>query len=276
MLSWRQDVSIALYLFVGALCFWLARAQARPEAGGAGPRRAVLAFQAFWLGLGADALVGAGQILAAAFDPGSGTLAGELSIVAYVFVSILMWGLLTYLLFLFTGRSSVLLWVALLYAVVFIDSVAFVVGGSPTGMTPTLWGAKAEYASTPSLASALFLSAAFLLPPFVGAIAYGTLALQVRGAARRYRVASVSLGILVWFSTTIVLSLPDLLDNDAVQGGGRLITLFAILAIVVSYRPPAPLRRRLDLHHAQPHVALTPGEREDARRRLMERVESLI
>ncbi len=244
MLSALQGVTAALYVAVAPLCAAVGVALARRRMADAASRRAVRLFAVFWLALAADALLGALELALVGAGFASAGLALGFSVVAFLAVSLMMWGLLHYLLFLFTGRPGWLWPLAAFYALAFATSVVLVASWEPTGLEPTRWGVEVDYAAQPTPAAGLFLSLAFLLPPILGALAYGSFLPRVGDATRRYRIALVSGGIFLWFATSVVLGARPLADDDAVQGIGRLVTLVSILAVAAAYFPPPFARRR--------------------------------
>lgn len=62
----------------------------------------------------------------------------------------------------------------------------------------------------------------------------------------RYRIGMVSGTLVLWFSSSITASLVGLSRNEAWSLASRFISLTAALLILIAYRPPGPLRRRLE------------------------------
>jgi hypothetical protein len=209
-----------------------------------------------------------------------------LGIGAFLVISVMMTGLLYYLLYLFTGREGWLWPIAGFYALAFAAGVAYVLGSGATGIAMTRWGAQTAYAGRPGPAVGVFLGVAFLLPPILGALAHGSFFFRVKAPMARYRVGLVSLGILAWFVIAIVLGVPALADVDAVQAGGRLVTLLSILSVVAAYFPPRWVGARLGVASPEEGDAHAPRggideetwrkrNREQAER-LQERVRDLV
>ncbi|HWH09281.1 MAG TPA: hypothetical protein VNX21_08780, partial [Candidatus Thermoplasmatota archaeon] len=127
--------------------------------------------------------------------------------VVLVLLCVGLWGLLGYLVYLYTGSrrwfmpmgvAYALLAVALLYLVAWMGPVGYKAGGL---------GAQLQYARdlppTVSLAVGLLLA----VPIALAAILYGTLYVRVRSPEPRYRIALVAGAFLAWFGWSIVSTL---------------------------------------------------------------------
>jgi hypothetical protein len=258
MLTILQGFTLALFVVVAPLLFWVGSTHARRRMADRGAQRATRAFAAFWLVLSFDALLGALQLLVGSTGLASGTFLAVVQIAIYASVAVMMTGLLHYLIYLFTGREWVLWPVAAFYALVFLQGLQMTLASRPIGFRMTRWTGVVTYATPPTRVGAVVLGVAFLLPPILGALAYGAFVFKVKGATQRYRVALVSLGIFVWFLTSLVIQLKTIEDSDALQASGRLITLASILVVVAAYHPPGRVRRRYGIEPlvpTQPMVA---------------------
>jgi hypothetical protein len=280
MLSWPQGISVALYAVVGAMSAWVGLLHATRRVEGRGPRRAARLFAVFWLALALDAAIGAGLVLLAGVGTGSEGLAALFTILTFPTIGAMMCGLLFYLVYLFSGREGALWPLVAFYAAASVGSVVLLLGLGPTGFSATRWGAQIAYTHTPSAGTSAFLGLVFLLPSILGAVAYGSFFFRTSGATQRYRIALVALGILVWFVTSLVLTVPAFVASDGVQGGGRALTLSSILAVVAAYAPPAWVQRRFRIEPLVHEIPMIPRwsaeERSSRDEALIERVRELI
>lgn len=169
--------------------------------------------------------------------------------VALVLICVGLWGLLGYLVYLYTGSrrwfvplgaAYALFGVALLYLIAWMDPIGYKEGG---------FTVQLEYARqiSPSVGVALGLLLAG--PIVIAAIAYGTLYFRVKSPEPRYRIAMVAGGFLLWFGWSIVSSLLGLArrypDSVGLYVWGQTLAILAPLLVVMAFRPPKWIRQRL-------------------------------
>ena len=244
MLTALQAITEILYVGVAPLFAWVGWTHATRSVDDPASRRATRFFALYWFAIAFDAMLAAVNLLAGALGGASGAFEETVTLAIYASISVMMSGLLYYLVFLFTGRTWALWPIIALYVAMFVVGVNVVVTSQPTGLRMTRWASAVTYTTDPAGVGAAVLGFAFLLPPTIGALAYGAFMFRVHGATQRYRIALVSAGIFVWFVTSIVLGVKTLESSDVVQGWGRAVTLASILVVVAAYHPPAWVRRR--------------------------------
>jgi hypothetical protein len=228
--------------------------------------RAVTRYAIWWLALGANTLADTATWILGENGLAPPPVAALMTYLQLVCVTVMLWGLLSYLLYLFTGRAGALNVATLVYAAAFVGGLALIVSLRPTGVDIGPWGGSIAYATQPSPAAALLFALAFLLPPLVGAIAYALLLFRVRERDARYRIALVSSSIFVWFALSLALNGGGTSDARAVVG--MVVPIAAIYATWIAYSPPAWIQRRLGvtaggLGASHPRPPLAPGEREE-------------
>ncbi len=287
MLTARLTVGTILNLASAGLCLAVGARLARRDVQGPA-RRAAMAFSVWWMALGVDATINSVTWLAGALGLATETLTAVLTYAALAAVTVMLWGLVEYLVYLFTGRAGAFFPVAAAYVVAFLAGAAFIATLHPIGVTPRPYGGEIAYANQPSPGEALAFAVFFLLPPILGALAYGTLFFSAKGRTRRFRIGVVSLGIFVWFSSSIALS-GTTVESDALALSSFAISIFCMLAILAAYAPPAWMQRwlRVTAIASEPHpmpeaLAADAARREGAaararrRARLDERVRDLV
>jgi hypothetical protein len=153
-----------------------------------------------------------------------------------------LWGLLFYLLFLFTSRRDLARPLAVLYVLYFAFLTYFIVAGDPSSVESTKWGQRLEYAdpidSGPVYWTAILL---LILPPFLAAGGYLSLYWKVDQPVQKRRILLVSLSILVWFGSALVGTGAN--GSDWWRIVSRLIGLAAAATILYAYmglKPSAP------------------------------------
>lgn len=222
-------------------------------------RVALRLFATWWLAL---AVLFGGQSVAtilAAAGVVSLPLHVALALVNLVPLTVGLWGLLYYLLYIYTGRASLLRPLTVAYLLLFVWYVYLVVSLGPTGVDVGTWQVELHYARADDLDGPLgFLAIATLLVPIlVAAALYGTLYFRTHDAETRYRIATVSSAFLVWFGSAAVAPFvrvgdAPLADAAAWPLVSRLIGLGAALLVLAAYRPPRVVRERLGLDDLPP------------------------
>jgi hypothetical protein len=215
-------------------------------------------FVVWWAGIAATTTLGGVQTLlglAGALTPG---LLLGIGVVNDILISIALWGLLYYLLYLFTGRRALLWPLSAIYIAFFALIVEFI-GTTPAfGVKTNGWTFSANYgqSSAALLANPVIqlIIVMLLVPQIIGALAYFSLYFRLQDPTRRYRVFVVSWAIILWFGSPFIALGAGLstdtqtLVGDAYQLASRLIGLGAAIAILMAYLPPPSLRRRYGLH----------------------------
>lgn len=165
-------------------------------------------------------------------------------------LSIALWGLLYYLLYIFTGRSSLLWPTTAFYLAYYVGVVYLIAVAEPTGVVVGAWTVTLQYANEPTPVAASLVVLLLLVPILGGAIGYARLYFHAEGATQRYRIGLVSVTILVWFGSALVVQLLGNSGDDWWRVVNRLIGLAAAGLVYAAYRPPAWVRARYDIHAA--------------------------
>jgi hypothetical protein len=203
-------------------------------------------FALFWLGLAVVTAVGAGLSLAASVAVPSDALVVTLVHTEVLILSAMLWGLLGYLTYLYTGRNYLAFWSAF-YAVLYLLLTYDITASRPSVVTVTHGVVGVQYAA-PFGGPLLYVLIAFLIAPeFIGAVLYFTLVFRSPDPTVRFRVTLVSWSIIGWFGLALV-------DPAALLGGslgaqivGHSLGVVAAGVILLAYYPPRAIRRRLDV-----------------------------
>lgn len=237
------DAAIAVLLFyVGRV---VAARKGSPPA-----KRALQAFGAWWDGLAFTVLVNAVKEAVAALgferEMGVVPLLDLLQYASIVALCIAVWGLLYYLIYLFTGNERWRVPLATFYAAYALVGLAFVWRMDPAGVAAGKWFVTWAY-TAPAAGGAFLvvLTLLLLLPQIVGAALYLRAARHATTALSRYRIRLVSWALILWLGITLVAPFVQLGRFEWWQAGGRLVGLVAALAILMAYRPPPAIARRL-------------------------------
>jgi hypothetical protein len=213
-------------------------------------RNANRTFAVWWLALGALYLA------ASALDFLSAVGFRDVAIfVTFVNVILLLlclaiWGLNYYLAYLYTGSQRALWVLSAFYAGLAVATLYLITWMEPTGFDETQFTLMLTYTRQPPPVVGTALGLAFAVPVVLAALAYGSLYFRVQDRSHRFRIGVVAGSFLVWFGWSTAATLFQL--NVRYQGSlwllvvNQLIALAVPLAVIVAYRPPSWIRRRLD------------------------------
>jgi hypothetical protein len=231
-------LSAGIYYYVGRVLS--KRRVASPDA-----RLAWMLFVVWWYALGTSTLVGALLSLLGAFNIVGLPLFITLTQFNLLAICVALYGLMYYLLYLFTGNRRLLTPLTLFYIAYYILIIYYIQSRMPVGVTVGRWNASLEYAQGPG--GPVFIVALLLLifPQVIGSLAYFTLYFRVKNVTQKYRILLVSWSIIIWFMSAFLASIAGFGGQDWWQVTSRLIALSASLAILLAYDPLPWIRRRL-------------------------------
>ena len=212
-----------------------------------GARFAWQLFGLWWYCLAATTLVSGLLHSLGAFNIVSLPLFIALTHVNILLICIALWGLLYYLVYLFTGSQRFLVPLTIFYVLYYVLLVYYITASDPARVEITRWTTRLVYADPitgPFFSLVLVL---LVFPQILASLAYFTLFFRVREATQRYRVLLVSWCIILWFGSAFVASVTGLSQEDWWQILSRLIGLGAALGILFAYFPPGIIRRRFGI-----------------------------
>ena len=212
-----------------------------------GARFAWQLFGLWWYCLAATTLVSGLLHSLGAFNIVSLPLFIALTHVNILLICIALWGLLYYLVYLFTGSQRFLVPLTIFYVLYYVLLVYYITASDPARVEITRWTTRLVYADPitgPFFSLVLVL---LVFPQILASLAYFTLFFRVREATQRYRVLLVSWCIILWFGSAFVASVTGLSQEDWWQIVSRLIGLGAALGILFAYFPPGIIRRRFGI-----------------------------
>jgi hypothetical protein len=258
-MEWRLLASAgSSFLIAGIYAYVGLRLVRRPAAGDA--RRASQRFGVFWLGLGAHtALAGA---LTAAFLVGGPAplLVAAAAFMACVVIAAMFWGLMSYLLFLYTGKRIVFRLTTLAYVAQLVPLLLAVAILRPVGAYMEGWIPMIAYANPAGSALDGIASLTFIIPPLIASWMYLSLFRRVEDAAARWRIGLVGGSIGLWFLLAVVGRFLDLLPGDTGAVIGRAIAISAALIVLAAYEPPAWAQRRYGARRLGHEVTAPPAD----------------
>lgn len=228
----------AVYAYVG----WrLAKRPTSPET-----RVPALQFALFWVGLAASTLLGSIESLIAAFQPVPFGIAISFLYYNATILVAALWGLVSYLYFLYTGRDGSIP-LGALYGLLFALVVYYFSAGMPNGVSVTHGTVSSTFAAPVTGPVEILAVLILLVPEFVAVFAYLRLFFRTRDATVRYRIAMVSGGLLGWFFL-------DFLNVGNLSNGnlfwlftGQVFLIIAALVVLMAYYPPQFVRQRFQV-----------------------------
>lgn len=234
-------LSAVIYFYVGRVLS--RRHVANPDA-----RLAWMLFVVWWYALASSTLSGAVLSLLGAFNLAGLALFVTLNQVNLLAICVALFGLMYYLLYLFTGSRRLLLPLSIFYIFYYILVIYFVQARVPIGVTVGRWSAGIEFEKAATGPLYLIVLLLLIFPQVIGSLAYFSLYFRVTTTTQKYRILLVSWSILIWFLSAFLASIAGLGQQDWWQVTSRLIGLAASLAILLAYDPIAWIRRRLGVN----------------------------
>lgn len=209
------------------------------------PRLAWTLFRHWWYGLAAISLINPLTTLAREIGVNDGSFYLTLTYVTLLLLVYVLWALLYYLLYLFTGRRWIIYPVTAFYVAYYVYIMYLL---AAAGLYYDEATRAVETTNEIKGAPLAVFTVLLVGPHIVGAIGYFTLYFRTRESTQRYRIGLIAWSIIAWFSTALVGAIP--------VGGGRLsqvpgwpvftaaIGLAAAFAILAAYMPPEWVRSR--------------------------------
>jgi hypothetical protein len=162
-----------------------------------------------------------------------------------------LWGLLSYLIYVYTGKPRASLWLGVFYALFFIGIAVAIFSYQPIGVRMEDWNTAFTYQTAPGVVFALSLLVLIAFPPIIAAIGFFRLFFRVKERSQKYRAFMVPLGILTLFGVPYILPLISffVFKFPITQQAWwpvsiRLIGILALIVIYWAYFPPNFLQKR--------------------------------
>lgn len=233
--------------------------------------RAVRRFAAWWIGLAV--FIGVNQLASTLGLLGldAPVLYAALVYTSYVALAAALWGLVSYVLFLFTGRQGLFAAATAVYAAQLIAVLVWIASLGPRGILLTEGGTQTDFARQPSPGEGAVFALFLLLPPIAASVAFFTLRFRTTDPTARYRATAMGVGIFVWFVATILITSGGK-PTPATTIGGPLLGTLCMLYILSAFFPP----RWLQARGVQPFGLKPPSRPVTRNEELMRRVRELV
>jgi hypothetical protein len=201
-------------------------------------------FTIWWYGLAITTLIGGLLNLFGALGLTNLSLFVTATYINLLIICLALWGLLYYLIYLFTGKSQLLMPLAIFYIIYYVLLVYFITASVPESIDVDRWRTTLAYQTPLTGTFFVILIVLLLLPQIIGGFAYFTLYFRVTEVTQKYRILLVSWSIIVWFLSPFAALGGEWAQEDWWQLASRLIGLAAALTILMAYLPPRWLKQR--------------------------------
>ena len=237
--------AVLAFLCAG-IYFYVGRVLSRRHQSSSGAGMAWLMFVTWWYGLALATLTTGVLNLLGALGIIGLPLFTTITILNLLTTCVSLFGLVFYLLYLYTGKAS-LIWPLGIFYFFYYGLLVYVVEASdPIGVTVNRWTANLQFQAVS--ASLVVLALVLLVfPQILGSLAYFMLYFQVKERTQKYRILLVSWSIIIWFLSAFLISIAGLSQQDWWQIISRLIGLGAALTILFAYQPPSWIKRRFGI-----------------------------
>ena len=207
-------------------------------------RLAWASFTVWWYGLAITTLIGGFLNLFGAVGLTSLPLFVTATYINILVICLALWGLLYYLVYLFTGNRRSLLPLAIFYMIYYVLLVYYITASIPGTVSVGRWSATLVYQAPLTGPFFVLIIVLLLLPQIIGGLAYFTLYFRVPEATQKYRILLVSWSIIIWFLSPLIALAGGVGQQDSWQLTSRFIGLAAALTILMAYLPPRWLKQR--------------------------------
>lgn len=245
-------VPILIYLVSGALYAFIGMSLSKKTFAEPSDASAWRAFRIWWYGMAVNTAINAVAILVLAAGVSALPLFVFFSITSTLAASFALWGLLTYLIYVYTGNKA--RWLSYFYIAFALFLFYSIYSFQPSGVSMGAWQTSIQYANAPTGAFAFAYAVFFLLlialPPVIGSIGMFTLFFRIKERSAKYRALLVPLGIFALFGLAYLI--PLALYPFGIRTGDlpwwpltiRMVGLVALVVIYWAYFPPEFIQKR--------------------------------
>jgi len=246
-----KEPTLLFGALLSALCagiyYYVGRVLSRRNSASSESRLAWQLFVLFWYALAGASLSTATQNLLGAFGITDLPLFVTISIVNLLVTCVALFGLMYYLVYLFSGNRQWLAPLVVFYIAYYIFLVYFIQASDPVSVVVEPWRTRLVYQEEISNPLVLVLLLVLLFPQIIGSLAYFTLYFRVKTSTQKYRILLVSWSIIIWFLSAFVVNIAGISQLGWWQVVSRLIGLVAALMILMAYLPPLSIKRRFGI-----------------------------
>ena len=248
----------ALGLATAAVLAYVGRLQhLRAASGRSGDRAAIMSFALWWYGAATVLLLVALQSVLVLVGVESILLHNTIRYVRMGPLSVAAGSLLFFMLYLLTGRMAWRTLLTVAYAGFFLFSIYYAYLSEPVTLTVTAWDVRMTADKpVPGWLDLLF---GILLagPILLATISYATLFFKVRDSQQRYRLALLASSFIVWFGAILGGYFLGITSRPWFSVVYEAPGILAGVLVILAYRPPRWIQRRLTATSTEPDVQTT-------------------
>lgn len=238
-------LTMAVALVYGYVGLRMSRHTERAGANGVAMRF----FALWWLTTAANQLLGSALYLAAAFGHTDVSIQLTYLFVQRLLLAVSLVGLMYYLLFLQTGRSY-LPPLAVVYGLFFAAQLYSLSARTAIGVESYGWRTDVVWATPEPVLLRLSLLL-IVIPPIVGALMMLRIYRRVQTPTRRFRVAMIGGGFVIWWIIAIIAGQASMLSVSWFQALNRIVGIAIAVGILLAYEPMMWMQRRYRLEPFQ-------------------------
>lgn len=207
--------------------------------------RAMQAFSAWWIATSANQFLGSLFYLGAAFGYTDVALQMTYVYLQRLLLALSLVGLMYYLVYLQTGKSY-LVPLTVLYSFYLATQLYVLSTRTPIAVESYHWRTDLVYAAPVSPAWEL-ANLMIVVPPIVGALMMLRVFRRVDGPTRRFRIAMIGGGFVLWWLTAILAGQPQSWDVGWLQAANRVVGVAIAIGVLLAYEPMLWMQRRYGL-----------------------------
>ncbi len=219
--------------------------------------RAWRAFRVWWFGMAANTGINGLSVLLLSLGVDYVPLFVVFSLAATLSAAPALWGLLTYLMYIFRGSHRASRWVAGFYIAFGLFLLVSIYVFHPIGVSLGSWEANIQYQNAPEgifgLVYGVLLILLLSLPPILASFGMFSLYFKVTERSAKFRTLLVPLGFFCLFGVAYFIPLILILVGINLNATSwwpltiRILGIAALVLIYFAYFPPAFLRDRLQV-----------------------------
>lgn len=215
------------------------------------------AYRTWWFGMSANTALNGLAVLLLGLGASYLPVFVMLSLGATLAAAAALWGLLTYLMYIFRGSHTASRWIAGFYIAFGLFLFVSIYVFHPIGITMGTWDPQVQYENAPQgvfgLVYGVLLIVLLSLPPILASFGMFSLYFKLSERSARFRSLLVPLGIFALFGLAYFIPLILILVGINLSATSwwpltiRLVGIAALMLIYFAYFPPAFIRRQLQV-----------------------------
>lgn len=246
---------LVIFFANSILYFFIGHSLGKKTFDNADDGRAWRAFRVWWFGMAANTAINGLSVLFVSLGVDYLPLFVLFSLTATLSAAPALWGLLTYLMYIFRGSHRASRWVAGFYIAFGLFLLISIYIFRPIGVSLGTWEAIIQYQNAPQglfgLVYGVLLIVLLSLPPILASFGMFSLYFKVTERSAKFRALLVPLGFFCLFGVAYFIPLLLILVGINLNATSwwpltvRTLGIAALALIYIAYFPPPFVQRRL-------------------------------